>query len=430
MSVLNKLKYKFTRQLAFPFLITVLFLLLFSLLIYEMKSYDTLSDNSIDERIRVINDKLNEFIPETSLNNNNNQEEIAVLLLACDRVTVSKSLDSILAVRPPDSFPIVVSQDCANMETSKVIEGYTGKILHLRQPDTSPPLVENGHEYLAKYYSISRHYKWALKQVFDILKFQNVIIIEDDMEVSPDFFAYFQAFLPLLLHDETLYCISAWNDNGKKGIAHDPYAFYRTDFFPGLGWLLTKRIYQELKPKWPAAFWDDWMRESSQRKDRNCIRPEISRVSNFGRKGVSQGLFFDEHIAPVIKNTIIPNYVGYNGTNLMSKELVQGKNVGDVDVRLFVKEMYDSNFVNYINSLEVSNHVICPRCKGDYKVMYGLDKDLESLLRDNRLMDDKRAGQHRTEYLGVICFKNPIPFEKLVRIPNVCFVPSGGGKFN
>ena len=37
--------------------------------------------------------------------------------------------------------------------------------------------------------------------------------------------------------------ISAWNDNGKDGqIENDPHLFYRTDFFGGLGWMLSKEV--------------------------------------------------------------------------------------------------------------------------------------------------------------------------------------------
>ena len=37
-------------------------------------------------------------------------------------------------------------------------------------------------------------------------------------------------------------CVSAWNDNGKTGLINEtaPELLYRTDFFPGLGWMLTK----------------------------------------------------------------------------------------------------------------------------------------------------------------------------------------------
>jgi len=38
------------------------------------------------------------------------------------------------------------------------------------------------------------------------------IVMEEDLDVSPDFFGYFAQTLPLMQADDTLYCISAWND--------------------------------------------------------------------------------------------------------------------------------------------------------------------------------------------------------------------------
>ena len=40
----------------------------------------------------------------------------------------------------------------------------------------------------------------------------------DDLEVAPDFFHYMSAGLRLLQQDHTLWCVSAWNDNGKEGL--------------------------------------------------------------------------------------------------------------------------------------------------------------------------------------------------------------------
>ena len=36
--------------------------------------------------------------------------------------------------------------------------------------------------------------------------------------------------------------------------------YFRTDFFPGLGWMLTKNVWKELMVKWARSYWDDWMR--------------------------------------------------------------------------------------------------------------------------------------------------------------------------
>ncbi len=38
----------------------------------------------------------------------------------------------------------------------------------------------------------------------------------------------------------SLVAASAWNDNGVKGLVKDSKALYRSDFFPGLGWMMPR----------------------------------------------------------------------------------------------------------------------------------------------------------------------------------------------
>ncbi len=45
--------------------------------------------------------------------------------------------------------------------------------------------------------------------------------------------------------DDSVYAVSAWNDNGFADIVGDPYSLRRTSYFPGLGWLLTRKLYYE-----------------------------------------------------------------------------------------------------------------------------------------------------------------------------------------
>ena len=54
--------------------------------------------------------------------------------------------------------------------------------------------------------------------------FQKVLFnFLDDLEISPDFLDYFRALYSVLKTDKTLYCISAWNDNGlDQKIQKDP----------------------------------------------------------------------------------------------------------------------------------------------------------------------------------------------------------------
>lgn len=40
-----------------------------------------------------------------------------------------------------------------------------------------------------------------------------------------------------------------------------------------------------------TRFWDDWIRQPAQRRERACIRPEISRTKTFGKVGVSKYVF-------------------------------------------------------------------------------------------------------------------------------------------
>jgi len=70
--------------------------------------------------------------------------------------------------------------------------------------------------------------------------------------VAPDFFEYFLATHKLLKQDSSLWCVSAWNDNGKANVVDTarPDLLYRTDFFPGLGWI-TRLKYL---PSWRIAF--------------------------------------------------------------------------------------------------------------------------------------------------------------------------------
>ena len=79
--------------------------------------------------------------------------------------------------------------------------------------------------------------------------------------------------------DPTLWCTSAWHDNGFRDTAADPKRLLRTGFFPGLGWLLTRALYKgELEPAWPDEHWDHWMRSEVKfrtSRGRECLIPQV-----------------------------------------------------------------------------------------------------------------------------------------------------------
>lgn len=112
------------------------------------------------------------------------QPVIPILVIACNRVTVRRCLDKLLEYRPSEELhPIVVSQDCGHAETAEVIRSYGKQVTHLQQPDLSDVAVKPQHKKFQGYYKISRHYHWALNQVFRTLSHSSVVIVEDDLEV-------------------------------------------------------------------------------------------------------------------------------------------------------------------------------------------------------------------------------------------------------
>ncbi len=55
--------------------------------------------------------------------------------------------------------------------------------------------------------------------------------LSDDLDVSPDFFEYFAATFPIMHADPTLWCVSAWNDNGKANmVSNEPGLFSSCGF--------------------------------------------------------------------------------------------------------------------------------------------------------------------------------------------------------
>lgn len=86
----------------------------------------------------------------------------------------------------------------------------------LQQPDQRDIVLPPKEKKFKGYFKISRHYRWALGQMFDTFNHSTVLILEDDLDISPDIFDYFSSTQPLLKHDPSLWCVSAWNDNGES----------------------------------------------------------------------------------------------------------------------------------------------------------------------------------------------------------------------
>ncbi|PKU27437.1 alpha- -mannosyl-glycoprotein 2-beta-n-acetylglucosaminyltransferase [Limosa lapponica baueri] len=317
---------------------------------------------------------------------------LPVLVLACDRSTVRRCLDKLLRYRPSARrFPLIVSQDCGHAETAQVIASYGDAVAHIRQPDLSDIPVPPEHRKFQGYYKIARHYRWALGQVFRTFRYRAAIVVEDDLEIAPDFFEYFQAAFPLLRADPSLWCVSAWNDNGKEQMVDVSQAelLYRTDFFPGLGWLLLAELWDELEPKWPRAFWDDWMRQPEQRRGRSCVRPEVSRTMTFGRKGVSHGQFFDQYLKFIKLNDRFVPFTRLDLSYLKKEEYE----------RVFLPKVYAAPEVK-VEELQGNRR----RELGAVRLQYSGRDSFKAFAKALGLMDDLKSGVPRAGYRGIVSF--------------------------
>jgi len=271
----------------------------------------------------------------------------ALLVICANRPEyLERTLAKVLEYHPRVGYSVIISEDGANDKVKAVIDRFRDRINASPAPSgdelkgsrlysqpkpsahggsgvgvgVSVPVVHFHHPHYHEpaengYFKLSKHFKYALTTVFDATHtsynpykvgglipsakeggFQRVVILEEDIEIAPDFFEFFTAVTPVVDRDKNVLCASAWNDNGFKRLLHPDVSqsagkLVRSDFFPGLGWMMSRAVWEDLGPKWPRAYWDDWLREPKNRRGRHTIRPEVCRTFHFGTKGTSFGQY-------------------------------------------------------------------------------------------------------------------------------------------
>lgn len=162
--------------------------------------------------------------------------------------------------------------------------------------------------------------------------------------------------------------------------------------------MLTNKTFQEFSNKWPATFWDDWMRHPDQRRNRACIRPEVPRTKTFGKIGVSNGQYYEDHLKYFSLNE---QYVPFTKLNLT----------------YLLKENYDKKFLHNVYSSEIitlsellashqdnttastNKHMIPNLPK---RIDYNSTSHFKNIAKKLGLMPDIKAGVARTAYFGIV----------------------------
>ncbi|XP_019266398.1 PREDICTED: alpha-1,3-mannosyl-glycoprotein 2-beta-N-acetylglucosaminyltransferase isoform X1 [Nicotiana attenuata] len=315
----------------------------------------------------------------------------AVVVMACNRADyLEKTIKSILKyqISVASKYPLFISQDGSHPDVRKLALSYD-QLTYMQHLDFEPVHTERPGELIA-YYKIARHYKWALDQLFYKHNFSRVIILEDDMEIAPDFFDFFEAGATLLDRDKSIMAISSWNDNGQMQFVQDPYALYRSDFFPGLGWMLSKSTWDELSPKWPKAYWDDWLRLKENHRGRQFIRPEVCRTYNFGEHGSSLGQFFKQYLEPIKLNDVQVDWKSMDLSYLLEDNYV--KHFGDLVKK--AKPIHGADAVLKAFNID-----------GDVRIQYRDQLGFEDIARQFGIFEEWKDGVPRAAYKGIVVFR-------------------------
>ncbi|KAM3695851.1 hypothetical protein ACB098_07G165200 [Castanea mollissima] len=315
----------------------------------------------------------------------------AVVIMACNRADyLERTINSVLKYQRSVAlkYPVFVSQDGTHPDVRSKALSYD-QLTYMQHLDSEPVETERPGEMVA-YYKIARHYKWALDELFYKHNLSRVIILEDDMEIAPDFFDYFEAAAALLDKDKTIMAVSSWNDNGQKQFVHDPYALYRSNFFPGLGWMLTRSIWDELSPKWPKAYWDDWLRLKDNHKGRQFIRPEVCRTYNFGEHGSSMGQFFKQYLEPIKLNDVQVDWKSMDLSYLMEEKFT--KHFGGMVKK--AKPVRGTDVVLKAYNID-----------GDVRIQYEDQPEFERIASQFGIFEEWKDGIPRTAYKGVVVFR-------------------------
>jgi len=212
---------------------------------------------------------------------------------------LTSCLESLLGQSGISRFKVFVSIDDAKsfkqMSTAgkAVAEKYGVEVLFWQSPKREPEPSHNAEQIAWFNFNAAKiawHYWNVFEKVFTSQRFSHGIFIEEDLVFAPDFLSLFRSTAWLLHADESLWCVSAWNDIAFTQSVSDSCRLLRTSYFPGLGFLMRREAWQVVRDQWPVAptmGWDYWMRVAFRRAGKECIIPEVSRSHHASKKGSS-----------------------------------------------------------------------------------------------------------------------------------------------
>ncbi|XP_066959367.1 protein O-linked-mannose beta-1,2-N-acetylglucosaminyltransferase 1-like [Macrobrachium rosenbergii] len=139
-----------------------------------------------------------------------------------------------------------------------------------------------------------------------------IIILEDDLILSPDFLWYFQQTSSILDDDPTVLAVSAHHSQSFPGRGLDPTRVLRGRAPPQWGWMASRKILQKWMPSSWGGDWDYWLMEKQKTDGMEIVFPELSRSLHAGSAGthitgMEQATFYNLQAANGQRNVNISN---------------------------------------------------------------------------------------------------------------------------
>ncbi|XP_069187638.1 protein O-linked-mannose beta-1,2-N-acetylglucosaminyltransferase 1-like [Procambarus clarkii] len=312
------------------------------------------------------------------------KEVIPVAIVTARRLPhVLRQVGQVWASPGGTNTPITIFVDGHNPEAQAL-----AALLHL-------PLVQ--HHNPASKGSPDRvncHMKYVLAEVFQRYpQVDKAIILEDDLQLAPDFIPYFHQTAQLLTSDPKLLCVNAHNSNAFSHTALDPTRLYRVHGVPAYGWMVRRQVANEMINNWApmnqSADWDLWTRQTIM-GDRDILVPEIPRTKHRGGGGVhvtgiEQEQYYNQRPLNALLNVTLDlhgaelhNYLKLHTNNIRTGHVVHFSKHPCVELPIPRHQMNQS-YVVYVN-MPFEKHVywayyVVARCLGldDHYVLENLE---------------------------------------------------------
>lgn len=184
---------------------------------------------------------------------------------------------------------LVISQDGSVPEISALIEGVDfAPVIHLHH---SPPYLGIPSWFVRTDAPTASNVHFLLRFAFDFLRVPAAVILEADIELSPDGYDYFRwAHEQVLASPELrsrVLTVNGYTEMSTSG--GDVFAFNAsTPGFMVWGWLCPNASWAIIKEGWTwFANWDITLEEHRRRTGRVSLAPLVSRTRNIGMQGIN-----------------------------------------------------------------------------------------------------------------------------------------------